>query len=412
MYQPGVFFLACLSVFHVVQGCYLISDGCSTANCNAGKQGAYYGREPVNPGAAGIFNYELFIKPKAGGKGYYQYLGGPLLSSAAVANARACCLKCSTFDGCVYFQYYSGTIKPAPPAGYVPGDSCYLLGDAPMPYTPWHSVQISIKGSYTASTLGGYCKKIPAKPLIGDPHFVGARGTQFDFNGDVDKTYCLITDENLQVNALFRGYYDGRTDLAKELVDGKLIRTWMTEMGILWKQGGSVHTLRLIARPGKEQDRGAGLLAGIEIDGQAVEFIQEIGTTIVMPGGEIKFVAKERKGRFDVDRWTVKVDGLLSLDVWVRVTLPSLQTDDEAFAHFNLNVNLEHPSGNIHGLLGQTYRNDVTRNKRARRFQQLVNLLQRNIQADGESGKGFLDGKAGDYVTSSLLATDSKFSSF
>jgi hypothetical protein len=63
--------------------------------------------------------------------------------------------------------------------------------------------------------------------VANDPHFVGARGTQFDFNGKPDRAFCLHTDARLHINMLMRGYLDDRTQGATVLSSGKAVRTWI-----------------------------------------------------------------------------------------------------------------------------------------------------------------------------------------
>ena len=69
-----------------------------------------------------------------------------------------------------------------------------------------------------------------------------------------------------------------------------------------------------------------------------------------------------------------------------------------------------HPTGKVHGVLGQTFRMD--RGSRAMKYSALVSMLRRPIIADKPSGAGFLDGSAADYETSSVSAADCCFSAF
>jgi len=63
----------------------------------------------------------------------------------------------------------------------------------------------------------------------------------------------------------------------------------------------------------------------------------------------------------------------------------------------------------VHGILGQTFREDEGRAKRAKDFSAVSRLLRTPVAADGETGKGFLDGVPGDYRTSKLEAPDCRF---
>eukprot|EP00899_Mesostigma_viride_P029661 jgi/Mesvir1/9880/Mv22410-RA.1 len=62
-----------------------------------------------------------------------------------------------------------------------------------------------------------------------DPHFVTAGGFKFDFNGRADQTFCIVTDERLQINARFTGAADSSS--ATQLASNA--RTWMDQVAIL-----------------------------------------------------------------------------------------------------------------------------------------------------------------------------------
>eukprot|EP00899_Mesostigma_viride_P028778 jgi/Mesvir1/9085/Mv21362-RA.1 len=66
-----------------------------------------------------------------------------------------------------------------------------------------------------------------------DPHFVTARGDMFDFNGEAGRSYCIVSDQRLQVNARFMG-------AASDVVlpggggSGKVdVRTWMDQVAVV-----------------------------------------------------------------------------------------------------------------------------------------------------------------------------------
>eukprot|EP00850_Spirogloea_muscicola_P025670 SM003880S14418 [mRNA] locus=s3880:25:1094:- [translate_table: standard] len=112
--------------------------------------------------------------------------------------------------------------------------------------------------------VGGLCNP----NVVNDPHFTGAQGTRFDFNGLPDRTFCLVSDKQLHINMKLSGYLDSRTTGATALKNGKAIRTWIRELGILWSVNGVQHSAVLVARSGKQQERGAGYMQRIEADGQ------------------------------------------------------------------------------------------------------------------------------------------------
>ncbi|GJP39164.1 hypothetical protein CLOM_g23557 [Closterium sp. NIES-68] len=108
---------------------------------------------------------------------------------------------------------------------------------------------------YNCSRVGGSCPYTK-----NDPHFQGAQGTRFEFNGAPEKTFCLLTDRNIHVNMQMRGYYDSRTVGATVLRNGKAVRTWIRALGFVWRAAAveAEHKFRLVARAGKQQERGDG----------------------------------------------------------------------------------------------------------------------------------------------------------
>jgi len=69
------------------------------------------------------------------------------------------------------------------------------------------------------------------------------------------------------------GYFGDRLVGASVLENGKAVRTWMRELGILWKSEGSAgntrtHSLYLKARSGPQRERGEGFLASAKLDGE------------------------------------------------------------------------------------------------------------------------------------------------
>ena len=238
----------------------------------------------------------------------------------------------------------------------------------------------------------------------GDPHFVGARGTRYDFNGLPGKDYCLFTDSSVHMNMHMIGHF----------VNHSKVRTWMGKLGIMWKEGGKSHSLVLSAREGPELERGSGFLAGAELDNVALPTLQ-VGESRALPGGvnftfnHISPWGPEKKNLSDV--YFVKLPGLVTIRVQLRVeTHPSLRTSTNAWTHVDVALRQVHPTSKVHGVLGQTFRKD--RDSRAMKYSALGSLLRRSVAADGHSGAGFLDGSTADYETSSVSAADCRFSAF
>ena len=214
--------------------------------------------------------------------------------------------------------------------------------------------------NYDASFVGGKCKHNTTNSTInGDPHLVGARGTHFDFSGEPGHSYCLVSDENVHVNMGLKGYLDTRTESATRFTeDGKAIRTWIQNVGVIWKaqaarrlietlrgvtktvfnhEGAGVeHKMLLSARLGPKVERGEGFMAEIVLDGVALPKLL-VGESVALAGGAtLKFEGYEVEGPYDVDYYTLTLQSLVIIDLRLRVADPRLRIADEAEVHFNV----------------------------------------------------------------------------
>lgn len=267
-----------------------------------------------------------------------------------------------------------------------------------------------------------------------DPHMVGAHGTRFDFNGLPEKSYCFITDRDLHMNIKMTGYLDTRNESATAFKDGKAVRTWIRELGLVWFEGGISHSFELSARNNGRVERGAGFLNYSKFDGEKMAQLS-VGKSFEKGNLKFHFVAIEKSGPFEVDFYTLKIEGLLVMELRLRVANALLRRQEDAEAHINIGINYlnvrfvwngigffglkiwpflydlcTQAGSRVHGILGQTFRKD--REKRALTFKRVSAMIHGDITADGKSGKGFLDGTPKDYITSDVMATDCKFSKF
>eukprot|EP00271_Cylindrocystis_brebissonii_P009085 TRINITY_DN23712_c0_g1_i1.p1 TRINITY_DN23712_c0_g1~~TRINITY_DN23712_c0_g1_i1.p1 ORF type:complete len:428 (-),score=55.12 TRINITY_DN23712_c0_g1_i1:710-1993(-) len=337
----------------------------------------------------------------------YTWSYGTTYYATVVDSVARCCALCKANAACKYWQYRTlyGTPAynviegtwPNGKARHPNGGYCYeYLQNAPVP---------TCNASASVTTVGAKCVS-----GNNDPHFVGAEGTRFDFNGLPGSTFCLITDSSLHVNVKMSGYMDSRLESASVVKGGKAVRTWMQEMGFKWMVGEEEHSLRLVAREGPETARGEGYLALMEADGEVVPKMQ-VGETAILCGNlvTVRMIAVEQSGPYEVDSYNLKIEDMLDMDIRLRPAHALLRTEEEAHVHMNFGINSLKVTASVHGVLGQTYRTD--REERTLDFAKLMDEFA-HLPADGEVGKGFLDGSSASYLSSGILDADCMYTTY
>ncbi|CAI5961722.1 unnamed protein product [Closterium sp. NIES-64] len=385
----------------------------------------------------GMFNSQGGkVKPQKPGSGplnleIFQEVGNfvEVVTSTKGNTLAKCCAACAKSMDCYEYHFFvSPRIEDnANVKNFRDGVQCYLLqknagtgmsGGLSHPYAGDRKEQAAMAPYFPLSWVGGLCN---GKATVeNDPHLTGAHGTHFDFTGRLNKAFCLLSDERVHVNMLLDGYQGippavAGAASAAAVAPSTGLHTWIKEVGVVWvSSGGKQHSLRMVARTGNQQDRGAnGFLALMQVDGADVAPPRLMEEAVEAEGGVVVTkVAEGREGPFDVDRYTVSLEGVGELDVRMRVAHPLLQTPEEAEAHFNIALTDIVTTPAVHGVLGQTFRDTPEQQSRALRYTHLSALLHHPIAADQEEGRGFLDGSVEDYVSSAITAPDCRFSAF
>ncbi|CAI7794864.1 unnamed protein product [Closterium sp. NIES-54] len=100
--------------------------------------------------------------------------------------------------------------------------------------------------------VGSECN--PSAKVLNDLHLVGTHGTDFDFNGQLNKAFCLLTDRNLHINKLLRGYYSDNTQnavLCFLLANSVIPCEWYAGRGRSGGVGPCTYVLRTGGRRGE-----------------------------------------------------------------------------------------------------------------------------------------------------------------
>ncbi|GJP32902.1 hypothetical protein CLOM_g17487 [Closterium sp. NIES-68] len=249
-----------------------------------------------------------------------------------------------------------------------------------------------------------YVGKICPANGTGDPHFVGADSSRFDFSGRPGEDYALISDAHVAVQAHFDGRWGKWEGRNKAL-------TWMRQISILWGH----HTIVFEARTGWAADYRTGYLQRLVVDSEEVKLGvpgSHLESASFFDGQvDIKWAAaKKVLGDDLVDEYEVRIGDILALRLTLRPEIAMLRTEDDGLVHFTVDVMSAKLSPNVHGVLGQTYRPDFA--GRLGKQKLVYSELFKTYVVPGDNAEGFIDGTVDDYKCSDLTHSDCTFCRF
>ncbi|XP_039159639.1 merozoite surface antigen 2-like [Eucalyptus grandis] len=186
-----------------------------------------------------------------------------------------------------------------------------------------------------------------------DPRFIGGDGITFYFHGKKNRDFCLVSDSNLHINAHFIGRRS--VNMGRDF-------TWVQSIGILF---GS-HNLFVGALKTSAWDDAIDRLS-LYLD----------GTPITLPQHEGALWHSETTPRISFTRYRdtnaieIEVEKNFKIKAMVvPITRKDSSihnygiTDEDCFAHLDVSFKFYALSGDVSGVLGQTYaRNYVSRAK-------------------------------------------------
>ncbi|KAG2565521.1 uncharacterized protein LOC120683090 [Panicum virgatum] len=180
----------------------------------------------------------------------------------------------------------------------------------------------------------------------GDPRFTGGDGNTFYFHGHKDRSFCILSDAGVHINAHFIGNHN--PELKRDF-------TWVQALGITF--AGGRHRLyigsRKAARWDEEVDHIVVALDGEPVDVAAVRDARWSSGTL--PGLSVT--------RTDaVNSVLVQLDGVFAVSAnAVPVTDEDDKvhkygrTDRDSLVHLDLGFRFHNLTADVDGVLGQTY---------------------------------------------------------
>ncbi|GJM91778.1 hypothetical protein PR202_ga08188 [Eleusine coracana subsp. coracana] len=176
----------------------------------------------------------------------------------------------------------------------------------------------------------------------GDPRFTGGDGNTFYFHGKKDENFCILSDNNLHINAHFIGNHN--PDLKRDF-------TWVQALGISFGD----HRLYIGARRSVEWDEEEDHIQ-ITLDGEPVD---------VDAVKNARWTSKALSvTRMDaVNTVMVELDGVFSISAnAVPITDDDNRihkygrTNTDSLVHLDLGFKFHALTNHVDGVLGQTYR--------------------------------------------------------
>ncbi|KAG0560230.1 hypothetical protein KC19_10G164400 [Ceratodon purpureus] len=213
------------------------------------------------------------------------------------------------------------------------------------------------------------CKKKGS--MCGDPKIIGGDGVTFYFEGRKNQDFCLVSDSDLHINAHFIGIRpEGRT---REF-------TWVQALGLVFGR----HSLTVAVKSVGEWDS---KIDQLEFSYNGVPF--SLDSWWISPNGVMKLNRIGATNAVDLvikEKMGVSVTAIPVTKEENRVHRYGI-TDDDCFAHFDMQFRFYNLSSSVNGVLGQTYQPGF------------VNAMKTMGGADR-------------FASSSLLATDCKASQY
>ncbi|MQL76814.1 hypothetical protein Taro_009210 [Colocasia esculenta] len=211
-------------------------------------------------------------------------------------------------------------------------------------HCPWNCPRSCAINCITCSPV---CKCNKPGGICQDPRFIGGDGITFYFHGKKDRDFCLLSDSDLHINAHFIG---------RRGANRTRDFTWVQAVGILFGD----HRLYVGAQKTAAWDNSVDRLS-ITFDGEPVTLAPEEGAmwrshstpavSIIRSAGA-NAVTVEVENMFKVTADVVPITEEESRAHGYGITA------DDCFAHLELGFKFFDLTSDVHGVLGQTYRDD------------------------------------------------------
>lgn len=182
-----------------------------------------------------------------------------------------------------------------------------------------------------------------------DPRFVGGDGIAFYFHGRKDQDFCLVSDSNVHINAHFIGKRNPK--LTRDY-------TWVQSIGLLFDN----HKIVVSAKRTSNWDDNVDRLV-ITIDDKPLDLPKDEASTWHAPHASppITITRTRKTNSVEVEvannfRVTATVVPITEHES--KVHNYEINTNEDCFAHLELEFKFYNLTDAVDGVLGQTYRSN------------------------------------------------------
>lgn len=194
----------------------------------------------------------------------------------------------------------------------------------------------------TCDKPGGVCQ---------DPRFIGGDGITFYFHGKKGRDFCLLSDADLHINAHFIGKRD--PTMSRDF-------TWVQSIALLFDD----HRVYVGAQKTSVWDDSSDRII-ISYDGETIQLPTSEGASwkstslpymTISRSAATNAIVLEVENKFKITTTVVPITAEES-----RVHNYGI-TEEDCFAHLELGFKFYSLTEDVHGVLGQTYRNGYVSN--------------------------------------------------
>jgi hypothetical protein len=213
----------------------------------------------------------------------------------------------------------------------------------------------------------------------GDPRFIGGDGNAFYFHGRRDAEFCLLSDRDLHINAHFIGKR-GADGMSRDF-------TWIQAIAVLFDGHQLYVGARKTAAAAWDDDVDH---MELTLDGEPVRLPEGADATWTSGAVPALSVTRTRAANGVLvaldGRFSIRANAVPITEEESRVHRYGVTADD-CLAHLDLAFKFDALTGDVHGVVGQTYRPDY------------VNRFDVRASMPTMGGEG-------NFTTSSLFAAD------